>query len=326
MTVEDSQAGRPPVVIAASALDERSDEVVAAAWRIAARQGAELRLLHASPLPHLVPGMPVQPSHSLETLAARATQELEAQARRLRPAGAPPARLQVEPGPADAVLASAARECGAGLIVVGATTTHGRLGKLLGSTAERLLQIAPVPVLVVRDELPVPPRTVLAPVDLSLLSYDALASGVALLSRWAGSGSPAVRCELLCIVAPGEGDGPVLAAALQQAQTGVESVAAQLESPALRFAPRVLAGEPRDQILRTLEELDCDLLLMGTRGSGGLQHRLGVVATDVAREAPCSVLLIPPDRAFGDQLAASVHEALAPAGAGRRRTIPGGER
>jgi nucleotide-binding universal stress UspA family protein len=311
------------VIIAASALDARSDEVVSAAWRIATRCGAELLMVHALPLPHLVPGMPVQPAAPLETLAAQANQELAAQARRLRPADSPPARLHIAPGPADVVLARAARDENARLVVVGATTAHGRLGKLLGSTAERFLQIAPLPVLVVRDDLPVPPRSVLAPVDLSLLSYDALASGLALLGGLAPAGAPPIRCELLCVVGPAPGERLTGQAALRQAQVGIESIAAQIEAPAVRFATRVLAGEPRDQILSALEELDCDLVLMGTRGAGGLQHRLGVVATDVAREAPCSVLLIPPDKAFGDDLAASVDATLSPAPA-RRPEARGG--
>jgi len=324
-THETPRASRSPVILAASALDARSDEVVSAAWRVAARCGAELLMVHALPLPHVVPGMPVQAPAPLEALAARASEELSAQARRLRPADSPPARLRIAPGPADVVLAQAAREENARLVVVGATTAQGRLGKLLGSTAERFLQIAPLPVLVVRDDLPVPPHSILAPVDLSLLSHDALASGMALLGGLSPAGAAPIRCELLCVVGPAAGEQLASPAALRQAQVGIESIAAQIEAPAVRFATRVLAGEPRDQILRALEELDCDLVLIGTRGAGGIQHRLGVVATDVARDAPCSVLLIPPDRAFGDDLAASVDATLSPAPARRRPEERGGK-
>jgi len=305
---------RSPVVLAASALDARSDEVVATGWRIATHCGAELLVVHALPLPHLGPGMPVQPDEALQALVSRASIELEAQARRVRPAGAPPARLRIVPGPADVLLCKTAREENAQLVVIGATTTHGRLGKLLGSTAERLLQIASVPVLVVRDEMPVPPRLVLAPVDLSLIACDALASGIALLGRLLSAGAPPIRCELLCVVAPALGETVTGPAALREAQVSVESVAAQLGTSTARFATRVLAGEPRDQILRELEELDCDLVLIGTRGAGGPQNRLGVVATDVAREAPCSVLLVPPERASDDDRAESVEVTLSPAG------------
>ncbi len=322
MTRLETSARRPPIV-AGSALDASSDEVVGTAWKIAAATGSDLVIVHAVPLPHLVPGMPVQAAHPIETLAARAHRELEEQARRLRPARGPQPQLRVETGVPDAVLANAALELGARLIVLGATTSHGRLGKLLGSTAERLLQAAPTPVLVVRDELPVPPLSVLAPLDLSMLAYDAFVSGLELLRALIGESAagrpPAIRCEMLCVVAPLEGEHAASPAVLQQAQAGVESIAAQIEAPGIRFAPRVLAGEPRDQILRTLEELDCDLVLLGTRGAGGLHRRLGVVATDVTREAPCSVLLIPPAKSLGDALARAVDEELSPAPAGRRK-------
>lgn len=315
------------VVLAGSALDAKSDEVVSAAWKIAMRTGWELVIAHAVPLPHLVPGNPAQPAHPVETLTERARVRLEEQVRRLRPAGSSAPRLHVEPGIGDMVLNRLACELDARLIVLGATTSHGRLGKLLGSTAERVLQLSPVPILVVRDDLAVPPRTILAPLDLSSLAYDALVAAVGLLQRLVGTQAhgalPAVRCELLSVVPP-DADDPTSPAALARTQAGIESVAAQIEAPWIRFAPRVLTGEPRDQILRALEDVDCDLVVMGTRGSGGPGRRLGVVATDVAREAPCSVLLVPPAASFGETLAAGVADDLSPIPATHRKSAPGG--
>lgn len=49
--------------------------------------------------------------------------------------------------------------------------------ELLGSTADRVLRKASCPVLIVRGELPVPPRRVLAPVDPSTLSGDSFRCG-----------------------------------------------------------------------------------------------------------------------------------------------------
>lgn len=319
-------AARRAMVLAGSALDEKSDEVVSAAWTIALRTGWDLVIAHAVPLPHLVPGSPAQPAHPVETLTERARAMLEEQARRLRPAGSSKPRLHVEPGLGDMVINRVAGELDARLIVLGATTSHGRLGKLLGSTAERVLQLSPVPVLVVRDELPVPPPAILAPLDLSTLAYDALITALGLLRSLVGTqahdAAPAVRCELLSVVPPGPDDPTP--AVLAQTQAGIEHVAAQIEAPWIRFAPRVLTGEPRDQILRALEEHDCDLVVMGTRGSGGPRRRLGVVATDVAREAPCSVLLVPPAASFGESLAAGVADDLTPIPATHRRSAPGG--
>lgn len=324
MAIQEQPAAGRAVVLVGSALDAKSDDVVSAAWQIAARTGWELVIVHAVPLPHLVPGSPVQPAHAIETLADRARLALDEQARRLRPAGSPKPRLHLEPGIADMVLNRLAREFDARLIVVGATTSQGRLGKLLGSTAERVVQLSPVPVLVVRDELPVPPRAILAPLDLSSLAFDALVAATGILRRLvrtqAHDAPATVRCELLSVVPEAAAD----AAALARTQAAIENLAAQIDAPWIRFAPRVLAGEPRDQILRALEDHDCDLMVLGTRGSSGIRGRLGVVASDVVREAPCSVLLVPPTASFGASVAAGVTADLSPIPAAHRRPARGG--
>ena len=311
------RATSAPLLLVASALDERSDDVVASAWRLANALDGDLLLAHAVAPPHLAPGVPPA-SDAIARLVDDAAQRLQAQADRLRPAGARAARLSVVPGPPDLVIGGLAAEQAPELIVVGATTSQGRLGKLLGSTAERLLQTATVPVLVVRDELPVPPRRVLAPLDLSLFSTDALRCGAHLLGRLAER-SPAapIRCELLTVVPVSEAVSAT-ALALGNAQAGIETLAGELRSPGVSFAPRVLAGEPRDQILRALEEVDCDLVLMGTHGAGGLRRTLGTVAADVAREAPASVLLVPPRASLGEALASAVAEQLASPWSGER--------
>jgi nucleotide-binding universal stress UspA family protein len=63
----------------------------------------------------------------------------------------------------------------------------------------------------------------------------------------------------------------------------------------IAFAPRVLFGRPSGEILRRLEERPVDLVLVGSRGAGGLRRALlGSVAADLLREAPCNVLLVSP--------------------------------
>lgn len=54
-------------------------------------------------------------------------------------------------------------------------------------------------------------------------------------------------------------------------------------------------GSARHQILRVARAKRADLLVLGTRGRGGLSFAfLGSVAGDVLRESPCDVLLVPP--------------------------------
>lgn len=56
---------------------------------------------------------------------------------------------------------------------------------------------------------------------------------------------------------------------------------------------RILDGEPVKEILRLAEEIDCDLIVMGTHGRTGLMRLLmGSVAEQVMRKAPCPVLTV----------------------------------
>ena len=51
----------------------------------------------------------------------------------------------------------------------------------------------------------------------------------------------------------------------------------------------------REEILAELAERPADLLVLGTHGLGGFDRLvIGSVAADVVREAPASVLVVPP--------------------------------
>jgi nucleotide-binding universal stress UspA family protein len=55
----------------------------------------------------------------------------------------------------------------------------------------------------------------------------------------------------------------------------------------------IKAGDPRDMINRTAQELGVDLIVMGTHGRRGLTRALlGSVAESVVRSAPCAVLTV----------------------------------
>ncbi len=55
----------------------------------------------------------------------------------------------------------------------------------------------------------------------------------------------------------------------------------------------VVHGVAAEEIVRVAKELQCDLVVMGTHGRGGLARVLvGSIADDVARNAPCPVLTV----------------------------------
>jgi nucleotide-binding universal stress UspA family protein len=116
--------------------------------------GATLDLVHViEPTPFLsdMDNMPLAMSDA--EVAQRVAAELSSLARREVPAG-----VQVNPvvrhGKPYQEITEAAKERNADLVVI---ATHGRTGlqhTLLGSTAERVVRLAPCPVLVVRDVEP----------------------------------------------------------------------------------------------------------------------------------------------------------------------------
>jgi nucleotide-binding universal stress UspA family protein len=58
---------------------------------------------------------------------------------------------------------------------------------------------------------------------------------------------------------------------------------------------RIVEGEPVKEIVRVANEQGADLIVMGASDGTGMLRRLtGTVTDHVAREAPCSVLLVKP--------------------------------
>ena len=59
------------------------------------------------------------------------------------------------------------------------------------------------------------------------------------------------------------------------------------------FDTRITPGLPAAEIVRTAEKLKADMIVMGTRGVGGLTRMmLGSVADNVVRAATCPVLTV----------------------------------
>ena len=64
-------------------------------------------------------------------------------------------------------------------------------------------------------------------------------------------------------------------------------------SPKLKVSTRLLEGRPADKIVETAGEGAFDLIVMGSRGLGGIKEFvLGSVSDRVADEASCPVLIV----------------------------------
>lgn len=207
--------------------------------------------------------------------------------------------------PSEEVLAVAAEE-DPELIVVGTRGKTGLAHVLLGSTAERIIRAAPCPVLAVRTEEqrmeessshlsdPATIKRILAPVDFSDCSLDALEYGALVAQRCKAALTILHVMEpvsygldfTLPHVAKREQDRTVITDKL----SGLVSA---LTAAGLVCDSRISGGLPVDSILGASMTHGADMIVMGTHGRRGLSHALfGSVAEAVLRKSSCPVLTV----------------------------------
>lgn len=268
---------------------------------------AELVLVHAVEPPEHAPYLPV-PEHTASqdaerTACADATERLRRVAATL---SAPSVRCEVVLDRAVPGIARVAEDVGADLVAVGPHGEHPRPWKMLGSTAERLIRVSPVPVLVAAAVRDASPRSILVALDASEMTPWVVQWSATLVSRLRASatvlhvaaGSDAVRAVA---ERTGRPAADVAAEVHRKAREWVATVAEQV-GPEARVAPRVEHGAPDDSILAVARATQADLIVIGRRRAGrALPAVLGSTASAVLRGAPCPVLVVaePPEEMLG---------------------------
>ncbi|MES1240783.1 MAG: universal stress protein [Acidobacteriota bacterium] len=305
-------------VLIGTSLTEASDQVVRTGLKVARAANARIVLAHAFPPYILYGGVPYVPElpDVVDAQKEGLRRKMEGQTHLLGIHPEERAGTFLDIGPAHQMLVETAQKTNADLIVVGATEAP-ILSKLLGSTADRVLRKAACPVLVVRRELPMPPARVLLPVDLSLLSAEALREGLeilGLLAREQGPEATLPEVEALCVVTDLDirlltpEKGP------QQAEMKVREDLRHFltlhaaDSP-FKVVPRTVFGHVEDEVLLRIREWEPDLVVLGTHGRGGFERfLLGSVATRIVHNGAANVLIVPP-AAAREQLVA-VRDAI----------------
>jgi nucleotide-binding universal stress UspA family protein len=212
--------------------------------------------------------------------------------------------LFVEQGVDYAEIIRRAQAWSADLLVVGSQGHTGLPRLFLGSVAERVVQYAHCPVLVVR---PGPERAidaqhcVLVATDLSDPSLPAVAAGVAEASRL---GARLVVAHSLDLsesswrAALGNLFGATPVVPPEEVQRDMRdalrtTLKQALDQLGATGEVTVLDGSPATAIVRYATELQAGLLVIGTHGRTGLARvALGSVADRIMRTADCSVLAV----------------------------------
>jgi nucleotide-binding universal stress UspA family protein len=193
-------------------------------------------------------------------------------------------------------LISTCRNWQGDLIVVGATK-QGE-DRFLGSTGERVLRKAPVPVLVSKRELPVGPKTILVPTDFSPCARQAAEEALTLVRGFGGRIVFLHVLDIRNIYPAGYGAETVLLPPLtpEDLEPDWQEFLQDLSlGDGLLWEKQTREGQAAQTIVETADEIAADLVVIGTHGRSGLAHMLlGSVTEQVLRSTACSVLTVRP--------------------------------
>lgn len=286
-------------ILAATDLGSSSDAIVNAAGMIAEATGAELHLLRSLDYPwHFTDKAERVPAYREQIEEAEA--QLQAYAYRILPAGTRPVSATVLGYAAHMAILDRALEVSADLIVIGAHRGGATGAHFLGTTADRVIRTADIPCLVVKDALAMPIQRVGVPLDFSRPSQGALEIAIAWsLQMGAKDGkTPEIRAMHAGWIVE-QMDNPdleerVFIPELKRQVAHARSRVAGAEN--LDIDVEVLWGNsPSHETMNWVLTDKIDLLVMGTQGiTGPKRILLGSVASSVARQNPCPVLLVPP--------------------------------
>lgn len=267
-------------ILTATDFSEVAGAAVDRACQLAARHTAELTLLHV---------VPAGLSSRLTAVAQHRLTELA------REAPVPAKTALVAGSPAVEIGERAARHR-ADLVVIGAYGAHWLRDLFLGSTAENVVDVSPIPVLLVKAPAAAPYATVLLAVDATRRSFDAARFGRSLtpdadhvvVHAVTVLGENLLRLNGLDDQAIEELRGVQLA----EERPEIERLSREL----LRRPSELLIepGRPEMLVPEVAERRGADLVVVGVERGAGIRHALvGSVSRHAMRYAPSDVLVVP---------------------------------
>jgi nucleotide-binding universal stress UspA family protein len=275
---------------------------------LAHRLGSKLHVVHVGPMPeeYINPRLSIPEPEFWEMMRERAEEEtkprLNEQVQKIREAGGEVSGAHVRVGLPDAEIVELAEQLGAGLVVLGSRGLRPLKRALIGSVSDSVVRHAHGSVLVVRgngrerDYLP----------GRILLALDGSREAAA-ASRTAVEIANATGSELHILFALSTSETlpypypyarerweASVERAKHRAQEFVDEQAERIEAEGGRVKDAHLAfGKPDQEIVKLGEELDAGLIVVGSRGLGGVRRALmGSISGSVVRHAHGPVLVV----------------------------------
>ena len=307
---------------------DRARDLVAA---LPANQGGRVRIISVVPPSSDPIGLPWAPivepdAEAVDERALRTHRDaLDAAEREIRSARSD---LVIEPvllrGRAASRIVEEARSMPADLVVVG-HRGHGRWESMvLGSVSAEVVDHAPCPVLVARDERIGPvilgdDRSVHARAAEAFLTDWPLFQGLPVTVVTVDEDGFPYSASVPALVYSEAMDAYAYGTAAQRRATEAdcEAAAIRLRRAGLAAEAEVREGDPAHEIIVSARSHEAGLVVVGTRGQTGLRRLiLGSVARKVLLHAPCSVLIVRagPHVAHADTNASEIPELVSPFG------------
>jgi nucleotide-binding universal stress UspA family protein len=277
-----------------------ADAAAARAASLARLDGAAVHVVHALASPLFVnPYEYSVPASLSEDLRKAAQEKLGPTRTAIEARGVSTVTCEVfDSQDAVAVIGDAVRAHRADLVVMG---THGRRGlqhAFLGSVAERALRALDVPILAVKEDVDAaakPIAKIVVAVDFSPHSDRAVEIAADLAARLSAFVDVIHAFDFPPDYNPYLSDSGVELERRIEADVSekLEHIRKRLEQRQIRVNTHFRRGHPSAVIADVARQVGCQLIVIGTRGRGGVAHALlGSVAERTLRAAPCSVLCV----------------------------------
>lgn len=290
----------PPVILVGT---DFSDTAAAAAdWAVelARQQGARVELVHAVTIPPSAPGF-IPPGPQLAAAIEQAAVERLAEAAAALGERGIAVETFLGLGTPAQVILERAEATAAEMIAVGSRGLSGLRHVVLGSTAQRVVQGAPCPVLAVHPgdlgrHRPI--RSILVPTDFSHDAEVAIHTALRLLAPL-GRDARLTLIHAFNLPVEYTAYGPIPTSVHYLRDTGLDAERRLQEAvdglgrEGLTVDWVAHEGDPAGVIAAEAEARGVDLIAMGTHGRSGLRHLLlGSTAERVVQHATCPVLTI----------------------------------
>ncbi len=275
----------------------KSNNVLKRALILARQNKAELFIIHAVETPWFsVPSFFGGKEITVDTEGV--TKKIEKKIKALNRDNKVPYTVIVREGDADDILRYESKLLKADMIVIGANTKGKK--KLLGTTAEKVVNQSHLPVLIVKNSVKAPYQNVVAPTDFQAQSKQSILfvknifpnltiNAVHTYEAFYGAGIYTTDSYVL--------EGLDIQQYNKAAKAAAQSDLKKFMKDLSIKKGKIIDGElnSKEALLKYINKGSYDLVVIGSRGTSGFfKALLGSVAASISRETPTDVLIYVP--------------------------------